>query len=61
MHTGSKWTFPMALWVSRKDADGMIYHVTVPMWLFIVFGFIILANVLVWGVIGLVEAAEYVL
>lgn len=61
MQTGSKWTFPVPIWVSRETGDGVTSKFTVPMWLFLLIGLVVLLNVLLWGGIGLVEAVQYIL
>lgn len=56
-----KWTQEFPVWVSRKDADGFIAEFTVPLWMFLLIGCILLLNVLAWSAIGLVEAVQYIL
>lgn len=54
----SQWTQVIPIWVSRPNHDGMISSFTVPIWLFMSVAAVILANVLAWGVIGLIEAFQ---
>lgn len=56
-----KWTHPMPIWASRPDSDGMISSFTIPLWLFLSLGIVILLNAVAWGVIGLVVAVQQVL
>lgn len=56
-----KWTHPLPIWVSRKDADDFIATFTVPMWLFLFIGFVVLLNVVGWSVVGLVELVQYII
>jgi hypothetical protein len=48
------------IWVSRKNADNMIAQFSVPLWLFMIIGSLLLLNVLVWSGIGLNEAARVI-
>lgn len=54
------WTQDFAVWVSR-DYHGMIYQMTVPLWLALLGFVIILLNVLGWGIVGLIELVQRVL
>lgn len=56
-----KWTHPLPLWVSRKDADGVIANISVPMWLFMYIWASIIINAMVWGAIGLWVAVRVVI
>ena len=56
----SKWKHPIPVWVSRKDADGMIAKFTMPLWWFFAVGLIVVANVTVWSIIGLIVAAQWI-
>lgn len=55
-----RYIHPIPIWVSRKNADGFISEFTVPLWLFLVIGLVALANALLWGGIGLYEAARVI-
>lgn len=57
----TRWTQDFRFFVSRKDANGMIWYMSVPLWVAMLVLLIVLANVITWGVIGLVEAVQYVL
>lgn len=50
------WMQELPIWVSRKDANGMISKFSVPLWLFMLIGLIVLLNFLLWGGIGIYEA-----
>jgi len=56
-----KWTHPVPAWVSRPDSDGMISAFTLPLWLFLIVGVLVLLNMVGWGVVGLVELVQYIL
>jgi hypothetical protein len=55
------WTESIPIWVSRKTSTGMISSFNVSGWVFVLVGFLVLLNVLVWGFIGLYEAVMVVL
>jgi hypothetical protein len=59
-HT-KKWTHEFPLWVSRKDADGLIYRLTVPMWLALALFLIVVLNGFLWGLYGLYALAALVI
>lgn len=48
------------LWVSRKDADGMIYTFSVSGLVFTLIALLLTLNVVAWGIIGLVEVVQYI-
>lgn len=56
----NKMQTPVPVWVSRRNADGVIAQFTVSMWLFMLIGIVMLCNVLLWGGIGLYEAITYI-
>lgn len=56
-----EWTTPVPIWVSRKTADGYVTTFTVGFWLFLILGFVLLANVLLWSGIGLFVALKLIL
>jgi hypothetical protein len=56
----SKWTHPIPIWVSRKNADEVISQFTVSLWMFMLLGVLILLNLLSWSIIGLVEVVQYI-
>jgi len=51
----------LPIWVSRKNADGMISTFEVPLWLFMLIGVLALLNVVGWGMYGLYALALTVL
>jgi hypothetical protein len=55
------WGMELPIWVSRKNADGMISQFSVPMWLFMLIGLLVVLNVVLWGGIGLYEAVTYII
>lgn len=54
------WTKDFNVWVSRKDADGMIYRASVPAW--IALGGFLLAeiNFLGWAIYGIVKLVGHI-
>jgi hypothetical protein len=54
------WTSSIPIWVSRKNAQGMISQFAVTGWIFMLIGFLVLLNTLAWGFIGLYEAVRVV-
>lgn len=57
----SKWAREFPLWVSRKDSDGFIYRLSVPVWLALSLFGLALLNAAAWGAIGLIKAAQWVI
>jgi hypothetical protein len=55
------WTKEVPIWVSRKTSDGVIAQFAVSGWLFFLLALLLTLNLLVWSVIGLVEAVQWVL
>ena len=53
-------TYSLPIWVSRKTADGMVSHFSVPLWLFMLIGLVALLNGLLWGGIGIYEAVRVI-
>lgn len=49
-------TEPMAVYVTRKDGDGLIWRYTVSAWMAIAVMLLATFNAIVWGVLGLVLA-----
>lgn len=56
----SKWSHPIPIWVSRKNADGDIAQFTVALWLHLVLFLMLLANALLWAGIGLYAAGSLI-
>jgi hypothetical protein len=57
----SKWSHPIPVWVSRKNADGQIAQFTVSLWMFMTLAIGILLNALLWIGIGLYAAVQVIL
>ena len=57
----SDWGKELPIWVSRKNYDGRISQFSVPLWLFMLLGLLVVLNAVGWGVVGLVELVKYVL
>lgn len=52
------WFAQIPIWVSRKTADGMTSQFSVPLYLFMIIGLLGVLNFLLWGGIGIYEAAR---
>ena len=56
-----EWTTPLPIWVSRQTADGRTSNFTVPLWLFLLIGFALLINLVLWSGIGIFVALKLIL
>ena len=57
----SNWTQPAPIWSSRPTAHGIISAYSVQMWQLVLIGFLFQLNAIVWGSIGIYEAARLIL
>lgn len=52
---------PFPFYVTRKDADGLIGTLHVSMWFVLLSLLLGMANVALWGVVGIITAVEALL
>lgn len=57
----SNLTVPTPVYVTRKTADGHTASLSIPMWLFLLIGLMVVFNILVWSAIGLGEAIRFII
>lgn len=60
MNAYQRWTTPVPVYVTRKDADGFIGRVTLGAWAIVPPLLLASLNAIGWGVYGLVELASKV-
>ena len=53
-------SYPMPIWVSRPEADGMTHALKVSAWQILILWFVIFANALLWGGFGIYEAVRVI-
>jgi hypothetical protein len=51
-------SYPMPIWVSRPEADGMTHTLRVPAWQILVLWPVVFVSALLWGAFGIYEAVR---
>lgn len=51
----SAWFKMVPVFVTRKTAGDLIYHIAIPLWMTLVLAILVLFNMLLWGGYGIYE------
>ena len=57
----SKWTYPMPVYVTRANADGMIGSFTMSAWMVLLTMLLVWLNVIGWSIYGIVNLIGHVI
>jgi hypothetical protein len=54
------WNQQIPVYVTRKTADGLTGNLSIPAWMFVLFGVMLEINVFLWLAIGIGEAIKLI-